>query len=70
MLNRMELKAIVVIIMIALIIYNTVTYKPVDSEIFGMGAPSLKSVILFILTLMLFIYGLYLNEFPVYLNGA
>jgi hypothetical protein len=66
----MELKAIVVIIMIGLIIYNLATYKPVDSEIFGMGAPSLKSVILFLITMALFIYGLYLNEFPIYLNGA
>ena len=66
----MELKAIVVIIMIAVIIYNVATYKPVDSETFGMGAPSLKSVILFLITIALFIYGLYLNEFPVYLNGA
>lgn len=66
----MELKAIVVIVMIGLIIYNFATYKPVDSAVFGMGAPSLKSVILFIVILVLFIYGLYLNEFPVYLNGA
>jgi len=66
----MELKAIVVIIMIGLIIYNSVTYKPVDSATFGIGAPSLKSVILFVVTLALFIYGLYLNEFPIYLNEA
>jgi len=64
---RLELKAIVVIIMIWLIIYNLVTYKPIDSKTFGYGAPSLKSVILFILTMGLFIYGLYLNEHPIIL---
>lgn len=63
----MELKAIVVIVMIALIVYNAVTYKPVDSKTFGIGAPSLKSVILFLIAIALFIYGLYLNEHPVFL---
>lgn len=66
----MELKPIVIIVMITLIIYNAVTYKPIDSETFGMGAPSLKSVILFLITMTLFIYGLYLNEYPIYLNVA
>jgi hypothetical protein len=65
----MELKIIIVIIIIiGLIIYNFITYKPVDSKIFGMGSPSLKSIILIIITISLFIYGLYLNEFPIYLN--
>jgi hypothetical protein len=64
----MELKSIVFMIMIVLIVYNAATYRPVDSEKFGMGAPSLKSVILFLITMGLFIYGLYLNEFPIYLN--
>ena len=66
----MELKAVVVIVMVVLIIYNGATYKAVDSKIFGYGTPSIKSVILFLITMALFIYGLYLNEHPVYLNGA
>lgn len=63
----MELKLIIVLLIIVLVVYNFVTYTPVDSERFGAGAPSIKSVILFLITFSLFIYGLYLNEYPIYL---
>lgn len=63
----MELKIIVVTLMTLLIIYNFFTYKPVDSDIFGYGAPSKKSVILFLITFILFVFGLYLNDFPIYI---
>lgn len=63
----MELKAIVVILIVVLSFYNIITYTPVYSKIFGLGAPSLKSVILFIIIMALCIYGFYLNEHPVYL---
>lgn len=63
----MELKVIVVFLIIVLGMYNFLTYTPVDSERFGAGAPSPKSVILFLITMILFIYGLYLNEYPIYL---
>ena len=64
----MEIKLVVVIIMIALIVYNALTYKTVDSEIFGMNAPSIRPVILFLITMALFMFGLYLEEHPVYLG--
>lgn len=63
-----ELKAIVVFLIIILILYTAITYEKVDSKTFGMGSPSLKSVVLFIITVLLFIYGLYLNENPILLN--
>jgi hypothetical protein len=64
----MELKAIVGFFMIVLTIYNFITYKPVDSSIFGMNAPSPKSIILFIITIILFIYALYLNNYPIFIK--
>ena len=63
----MELKAIIVTLIIILAIYNIVTYTPVDSKVFGLGAPSIKSVIIFLITMILFIYALYLNDNQVYL---
>lgn len=64
----MELKSIIIFIMIILIIYNIITYEPVNSEIFGNGSPSFKSIILTLISMGLFVYGLYLNDNPVYLN--
>lgn len=63
----MELKALIVILIIVFIIYNVETYKPVYSKTFGMGAPSTKSIVLFLITKGLFIFGLYLNEYPIYI---
>lgn len=63
----MELRAITVAVMMIVIIYNFISYEPVDSPTFGNGAPSLKSIILFWVAIILFIYSLYLNENPIYL---
>ena len=63
----MELKLIVIILLIILTVYNVITYKPVNSETFGYGAMSLKSVVLTFISIGLFIFGLYLNEYPIYI---